>query len=258
MVDTNASNEEPAEALAPLKNSWEDGWATSIGIGGGKKMKCDDCQRTFNKSHTKAMYHKARVKGGDIAPCTAADVPTARIMRSKKFLDYFIAAKANKNSRRHEMATSVAEDAAAKTQTYVARKNGGNTTTTPPSSSSQKRAAGDISLLSEEPSSSSKKPRNNSKQSILITTKPGKEGHHALHMAITDMIHSNALPHRLSECPKLKHVLNMAKVVGNDYKPPTRDLVGGDLLDANYEHTFKKSMVSLKANAPTFGLTVSV
>ena len=113
MVDTDASDEEP-EALSPLKNSWEDSWATSIGIGGGKKMKCDNCQRTFNKSHTKAMYHKVWVKGGDIAPCTAADVPTARMMQSKKFLDYFIAAKANKNSCRHEMATSVAEDTAAK------------------------------------------------------------------------------------------------------------------------------------------------
>ena len=76
----------------------------------------------------------------------------------------------------------------------------------------------------------SKKPRAASVQSHLLVSKPGKVGHAAMHMAIADCFHCNALPYSLAECPKFKRVLEMAVTVGNDYKPPTRQEIGDDLL----------------------------
>ena len=90
--------------------------------------------------------------------------------------------------------------------------------------------------LTEQPLISaplSKKPKAASVQSQLLVSKPGKVGHAAMYMAIVDCIHCNALPYSLVECPKFKRVLEMSATVWNDYKPPTRQEIGGDLLNAN-------------------------
>ena len=67
-----------------------------------------------------------------------------------------------------------------------------------------------------------KKPRAVSTQSQLLVFKPGKEGHAAMHMAIADYFHSNAVPYRHVECPNFCNMLQVVKSVGKDYKAPTR------------------------------------
>ena len=63
-----------------------------------------------------------------------------------------------------------------------------------------------------------KKPRAVSTQSQLLVSKPGKEGHAAMHMAIADYFHSNAVPYRHAECPKFHNMLQVARSVGKDYR----------------------------------------
>jgi hypothetical protein len=76
-----------------------------------------------------------------------------------------------------------------------------------------------------------------------------------LTMAIADMIHSLGLPFSLASEKKFKHVLNLARTVGNKYEPPDRNSVSGELLDLNYNEYIKKNLVLLQKDIEIFGLT---
>ena len=111
----------------------------------------------------------------------------------------------------------------------------------------------DESLINPAPQ---KKPKAASTQSKLLVSKPGKEGHAAMNMAIADYFHSNAVPYRHAECPKFANMLQAARSVGEDYKPPTRQEIGGDLLNANYDTSLKGICNALMRDAENYGLTV--
>ena len=81
--------------LDPLDSIWGDGWEKFFGIGNKRKMKCLDCGRVFAENASKAAYHSALVKGGNINICDAVIAPN-RLRRFKQFHDGVIAEKVAK------------------------------------------------------------------------------------------------------------------------------------------------------------------
>jgi hypothetical protein len=57
----------------------------------------------------------------------------------------------------------------------------------------------------------------------------------SLDMAIADFFHCDNIPDNVAKSPRLKRIITLAKAVGNDYKIPTRQRIGGELLDLNFE-----------------------
>jgi hypothetical protein len=75
-------------------------------------------------------------------------------------------------------------------------------------------------------------------------------------VALADFLHSHCLPFSLAEDPKLIQLIQVARTLGPNYKPPGRDLISGKYLDAIYETSWKEQMSSLLSEARIYGVTV--
>ena len=100
------------------------------------------------------------------------------------------------------------------------------------------------------------KKQKNFVQSQLLTTNPGTDRVALMDVRIADFILSNGLPPSLSECPKLKLMLEQAKFVPNTYKPPTRQTVAGPLLDATYSTVNEETEAKILKESREFGITI--
>ena len=78
-----------------------------------------------------------------------------------------------------------------------------------------------------------------------------------LNYAIADMIHAHGLPFILSDSPRLKLILKLARTVGTFYVPTSRKTVSGSLLKANFnkiQHDGRKEL--LNESAGIFGISI--
>ncbi len=75
-------------------------------------------------------------------------------------------------------------------------------------------------------------------------------------IALADFLHSHCLPFTLAEDPKMLQMLQVARSLGPNYKPPDRRLIGGKYLDAIHETSWQQQMTSLLLEARIFGVTV--
>jgi len=185
---------------------------------------------------TKLVYHAAKIKGGDIKICTAAHPEKNR----QQYLTLYQRMIAEKLSRKQsnndaQIAIVAQQEQTAAAYAQVATK--------------RRVASMDDSVIDVDGgdqhltvASSSKKRARNMRQSQLITSIPSASANNIEKMdtAIADFLLSNALPPSLSECPKLKLLLQTAKHAPLGYNPPTRQTVAGSLLDANYKTVVDK------------------
>ncbi len=82
------------------------------------------------------------------------------------------------------------------------------------------------------------------------------ESAHLCHIAIADFICSNALPFTIAECPKFRKLLQVAKNLPSQYRPPNRHLVGGNLLDSLFKSSYKDLMQSVTSESEIFGRSI--
>ncbi len=54
-------------------------------------------------------------------------------------------------------------------------------------------------------------------------------------VAMADFLHSTCLPFSLAKGPKLLKMIQVAQLLGSNYKPPFRKDIGGKYLDAIYK-----------------------
>ena len=73
---------------------------------------------------------------------------------------------------------------------------------------------------------------------------------------ISDFILSNALPFSISECSKLKLMLQAAKMMSSTYIPPNRKKISGLFLDAHYNTNMNKINIQLQMDGKIFGLAI--
>ena len=76
------------------------------------------------------------------------------------------------------------------------------------------------------------------------------------HIAIADFICSNALPFSITECPKFRKVIEVARFLGPNYRPPDRRLVGGKLMDSLFKMSYADLMSSVLSESEIFGISI--
>ena len=72
--------------------------------------------------------------------------------------------------------------------------------------------------------------------------------------AIGDWIHADGLSFNIGESKRFAKMLNVARTVGDDYKPPNRALVSNELLTINFDRTMTTNKEML-TNQRKFGYT---
>ena len=65
-----------------------------------------------------------------------------------------------------------------------------------------------------------------------------------MQMKIADFWHAEGLPDLAVQSTRFRSILKAARLVGDDFNPPSRNSVGGDLLTKNYK-TYKQQNKSL-------------
>ena len=76
---------------------------------------------------------------------------------------------------------------------------------------------------------------------------------HHLTAAISDWAHAEGLPFNIAESARFRSVLLKARLVGDDYTPPNRKLIGGDMLSLNHSKIMEKNTEEFLKKVKNFG-----
>ena len=108
------------------------------------------------------------------------------------------------------------------------------------------------SLFQTAANSTTKTPK--SFQMKLTADSPNPELALALDHAISDVIHCNGLSFTLSEDPKFRKMIKLAKGVSSTYVTPSRKQISGPLLKNNYDRVMEQQDKDLLRDAEMYGL----
>ena len=74
-----------------------------------------------------------------------------------------------------------------------------------------------------------------------------------LTVAISDIIISEGLSFNISQKPRFKKVLELARTVSKCYQPPNRNLISKDLLDVIHDQNMERNLSLIKKESDIFG-----
>ncbi len=86
--------------------------------------------------------------------------------------------------------------------------------------------------------------------------KPDPDAPAKMDIALADLTHSRILPFNFPEDMKMAKVLEIARTLPANYKPPGRHKISGMLLNTLYDENWKSNMSSLLKESRDFGLAV--
>jgi len=81
-----------------------------------------------------------------------------------------------------------------------------------------------------------------------------KSNNATLEMAIADFFHSENIADAVVESPRFARLVRLCRLVGDDFVIPNRRKIGGELLDLNFQTTYKSNKEKLLKEARVFGL----
>jgi len=81
-----------------------------------------------------------------------------------------------------------------------------------------------------------------------------KSNNATLEMAIADFFHSENIADAIVESPRFARLIRVCRLVGDDFVIPNRRKIGGELLNLNFETTYKSNKEKLLKEARVFGL----
>jgi hypothetical protein len=90
---------------------------------------------------------------------------------------------------------------------------------------------------------------------LKITGETNPTAESKLSMAIADFIHGCGLPFSVSSHPKFRKVISLARAVGVNYLPPSRQRISSDLLEINYDTYQVRTKDALMKDINIFGLS---
>jgi hypothetical protein len=90
---------------------------------------------------------------------------------------------------------------------------------------------------------------------LTLTGESGPNVENKLSMAIADFIHGCGLPFSVSDHPKFRKVITLAKAVRSNYQIPSRRRIATDLLEINYKTYQDNNKQQLGKDVNVFGLS---
>lgn len=76
-------------------------------------------------------------------------------------------------------------------------------------------------------------------------------------MAIADLLYYENIPDRVADSPRLRRVLDLARMSSSDFNPPGRKKVGNELLQLAHNNVTDLTKKELVNEAVIWGLTFS-
>ena len=252
--------------LPPLKSVFDCGYVNLTQSG----WECMWCGKSFVGRHsTRALHHVMKMTKNDVGVCSAA-IPDKYLKRYNALflcLSKRSAARKRSHDEKHD---SVAVSQDASVATLLAKR--GVMVSLPPippsagtnstfSVLSVNDGASVTSSYSKTPSYSKRKspfPLPSMQPSISASMQNmgdiRKSNNATLEMAIADFFHSENIADAVVESPRFARLVHVCRLVGNDFVIPNRKKIGGELLDLNYETTYKSNKEKLLKEARVFGL----
>ena len=104
------------------------------------------------------------------------------------------------------------------------------------------RYCAEISTTTSLSTQKSPVPLPSMQQSIfasLLNVDIRRSNNATVEMAIADFFHSKNIADAVVELPRFARLVRMCRLIGDDFVLPNRKKNGGELLDLNYESTYK-------------------
>ena len=257
---------------------WDSPFIRKLGEFGtvSEEWQCLHCNKTYQKHNaTKALFHGAQRGGFNISPCKSV-IPTGVKNRYILLLEAKLRQKKRRKSQKRGLDDSIVDRRDSAGEYALSKRSKSSASMTLPTSKDSpiilttpesRISEVTISSSSTSDASSSRKAielvRNTStshsssgKGPFAICARTNRGGNTKLTMAIADLIHACGLPFTLSSDPRFKHMLQLARFVGSDYKPPNRNAVSGPLLEANHAEYKKRNIALAKLESGTYGLSM--
>ena len=258
-----ATNIEADEALV-LKSVWDNDKVLRYHDEQGKpRWKCTWCNSTFaSHSATKALFHVAKKKGGDVRPCrsrlidsayTSAYAALFQSKERKRDANKVTSERTSDTASHHNITVAAMLENSRKKKQRLAK---GNTESTTSNSIASYLSPQAVTTPSDLSRNSSCRASVHGMQTTIATSLHHPATESQLTMAISDLIHSHGLPFSLSSDPKFRKVLLLAKNVPTTFRPPGRNEVAGTLLDLNYDAYMLRIMQLLKQDSNFYGISI--
>ena len=229
---------------------------------GKKRWRCCWCGKSFGGwNATKAIAHVLRNTGQEISLCKARVSPEYR--------DLYVALSNRISKKRqsqllfHNTIDMTIDhknnETAAMLESKRRKPSPGLSTldSSRPSAAGLLSAPASVSNVPQVPSILSfdiNRSQEKTQVQLRLTDGPNPMADSKLTMAIADFIHSYGLNFSLAQKPKFRKILALARAVGSDYKPPSRNQVAGELLDLNYESYINSNISKLMKDADVYGV----
>ena len=224
---------------------------------------------------SKALWHVLQESGHDIRPCRG-NIPANR-MRQYQDLSQTKALQKDTRAQRSALLSSNIDDLQDRTvhsMTVGRRISGKGEASAPRSSLKEPWAITETSSLSSSTPKSIRCPYTSFFQPVPKRTKKVEQQGGGMRqmklygnainpqsvirmdVAIADFLHSHCLPFSLAEDSKLMTIIDIARNLQSNYRPPSRKDIAGRILDALYITNWKDQMHTLLSEAKVFGITV--
>lgn len=214
----------------PIKSVWECSWITIIPKTEreGEKWRCGWCENTFKPKHaTRALYHLNKLPGKGIAVCKGA-ITNAYLSRYKQLLTKS-EKRGDANKRTVQALAEYTED----------------------------RQKGAVELMSSKKargSSISNQPSIDASIQNMSQADIRESNNSVLTTAIASFFHNNNIPVAAADSPEFRYMLQKARLAANDYTPPDRKRLGGELLDLLFDQCQKYNAAELALCSAVYGL----
>lgn len=191
--------------VAHLKSIFEDDHVEKISDGSRPKMKCLWCGTVWPDAHaTRMIGHLLSLPGYHVKPCLGK-IDEEKKKMYRDLVDRKSSSKSGKKRNLDESTKSVEDSQGCLSQALVASRN--------PPLPDRPLNKGQTSIFSGfDRAMSNDIRRSNDAQ---------------LEMAIADFFHCENIADRVVESTRFKYMLKQARLVGGDFRPPSRKKIGG-------------------------------
>jgi hypothetical protein len=234
----------PAAGLSPLKKIWDDQFCNQCIVDNVPGWECLRCGKKFKPCHhTRAVAHFAKIPNQGVALCSSL----ISDFEFKRYVELWENTKKRKLEMTY-MRVSIMEDKEDKltssAEKWVVEQN------------MKPKVATEIERYFDMTgkTKSSRQCAIDTAFQKMKQSDLNSVNHARMDMAVATFFHENIISDRAVESPSFKIMLKYARLVGQEYKVPTRKGIGGPLLDINYNNIVENNKEILCRESDVFGL----